>query len=307
MRAILALAFFTLGLACDAPNESAQDRRQAAPKPITPPDPDDSRGGGGLHDEAADDSTGPELHGDTSVEPGLGLGTIGMGGGGSKGLGGEPFDVGDFVKALPEEAIAFNVPGKVPLGETVRVRLRIEPGASDEQLRADFEAGRTKREVGDVATRRARVGDQMSARLVSSSLEVTALGETSKLVSAREPTEWLWDVKASEGGTHTLRLTLSVIPPERVSGREILSLEEEMVVEVTALKRALTVLSDNWEWMWTFIAAPLGGLWWARRRRAREQAGQAVAPPGEAAGKQAQESTGAPAAGAVGTSDERGS
>ncbi len=207
--------------------------------------------------------------------PGTG-GAKGSGGRLSTGGGrGQQFDVAAFVKGLPKEAIVFNVPETVPLGETVRVRLLIEPGKSAANLKASFEAKRTDEEVGDLAARSAPIGDQVSAVLASSGLGITPLGDSRKLVSAEEPTEWRWDVEAKEGGKHTLHLSVSVIPPERVSGREVLTLKEEMVVEVTTLKRAMGFLSDNWEWMWTFIAAPIGGYWWTRRRR-RQRAEQAL-------------------------------
>ncbi|MCB9792449.1 MAG: hypothetical protein H6741_06940 [Alphaproteobacteria bacterium] len=182
-----------------------------------------------------------------------------------------PFDVDAFIDGLPDEAIVFNVPAEVLIDSVTQVRLLIHPGVEGEALQARFEAERGGLQTGAVSQASVPTSEEMGASLVSSGLSVTALRPERQLLSLREPTEWLWEVRANEGGQHALTLTLYAIPPGRSSGRTLEVFERQMTVTVPAGQQALGMVQDNWEWMWTFLLAPLGG-WWLHRKRQREQA-----------------------------------
>ncbi len=177
-----------------------------------------------------------------------------------------PFDVDAFVRGLPDESIGFNVPASMQIDETVRIRLLIQPGAAGEELVAQFTTSRRDDETGELVQDVAPVGEEMGARLASSGLEVTALTPESQLLSLTEPTEWRWDIEATEGGLHRLELSLYAIAPGRSSGRTIRTYEREMLVEVTMRAWAAGVVSAHWEWLWTLLLAPVGAWLWRRRR-----------------------------------------
>lgn len=181
------------------------------------------------------------------------------------------FDVDSFVEELPEEAIVFNVPAEVLIDSVTQVRLLIQPGQDEAALQARFEAGRGALQTGELSTEAVKTSDEMGASLVSSGLDVTAMRPERQLLSRREPTEWLWEIRAREGGRQVLTLTLYAIPPGRSSGRTLRVMEREMQVFVPPSTQAVAMIQDNWEWMWTFLLAPLGG-WWLTRKRRREDA-----------------------------------
>lgn len=176
------------------------------------------------------------------------------------------FDVDTFVRALPEEAMVFNVPATMQLEETVRVRLLIQPGSTGVDLVAEFTRAQREDERGELVQDVAPVGGEMGARLQSAGLEITALTPENQLVSPTEPTEWRWDLEAAEGGLHELELGLYAIAPGRSSGRMIRTYQREMMVEVSMRAWAAGVVAAHWEWLWTLFLAPVGAWLWRRRR-----------------------------------------
>ncbi|MCB9766304.1 MAG: hypothetical protein H6739_41395 [Alphaproteobacteria bacterium] len=180
-------------------------------------------------------------------------------------------DIDAFIESLPDEAIVFNVPEQVDYGSLTQVRLIIQPGVAEAELVARFERERGEAQTGGTESLAVPTSEEMGATLVSSGLEITALRPERQFLSRREPTEWLWDVRAINGGPHTLVLTLYAIPPGRSSGRTIEVYERRMEVVVPVTDQVLGAVEANWEWLWTFLLAPVGGWLLARRRRAREE------------------------------------
>ena len=183
-----------------------------------------------------------------------------------------PFDIDAWMDSLPAGAIAFNAPDQVELGQVVRLRLLVQPGASPDALGAAHAEGASPRESGPLQTASAAVSPEIEARLASADLDVTALDPERQSVSARSPTEWRWDVRARQGGDAELTLGLFAIPPDGASVRRIQTFERAMRVHVPWTTLAAGFLGDNWEWLWTLLVAPVGGWFWAKRGRRTERA-----------------------------------
>lgn len=175
----------------------------------------------------------------------------------------------EFVAGLRPEPVVFNVPKTMEIDETIRLRLLLQPGKSAADLAALFERQRRPEEVGELETSQTvRAADEMVAKLQSETLEVTNLGTDAQAVRRNEPTEWEWSVKAVEGGPQRLTLTLYAIRPGTVAPRRIGEpLEYPMTVNVPIARVATDFIAGNWEWLWTFLLAPVGGWLWQRRRR----------------------------------------
>jgi len=119
------------------------------------------------------------------------------------------------------------------------------------------------------STRTAKLADEMRASLTSPTLAITPVGVETQLLRRSAPTEWRWNVVATTGGAHILHLALYAIPPGRASGVQVQTFSESLQVHVPFTAQIGQTLSDNWEWMWTFIIGPIGALAWRRYGRRR--------------------------------------
>lgn len=183
------------------------------------------------------------------------------------------FDLDAWLDSLPLQDVVFNAPESLHLHERTTVWLRLQPGQDTPQLQVGFEADHPRAE-GELQSANTRLAPEMEASLVASGLLVTAESPLRQAVSRRDATEWRWSVEASEPGPHTMLLTLSAVPPGSSALRPVKTLERELLVIVRPVEQVVAVVKDNWEWMWTFLGAPVGGWAYARWRRRRKQAPQ---------------------------------
>lgn len=181
------------------------------------------------------------------------------------------FDLDAWLDALPLQDVVFNAPDSLRLHERVTVWLRLQPGQDGATLQVDFEAAHPSAE-GTLQSAPTRLAPEMEASLVASGLQVTAESPLRQAISRREATEWRWSVEATEPGPHTLLLTLSAVPPGSSALRPVKTLERALLVVVSPVEKVASVVKDNWEWMWTFLGAPVGGWAWARWRRRKRAA-----------------------------------
>ncbi|WP_428262014.1 hypothetical protein [Haliangium sp.] len=175
--------------------------------------------------------------------------------------------VESFLAGLSEEAIAFHVPDKAIQDQLFSVHLLVHPGRSETELAVTLSQALDAGRPADVHTRRTKLGEEMRARLTSPTLTITPRGDETQLVREAVETRWQWDVIATTGGSHKLTLSLYAIPQGRSSGVEVKTFEETLEVEVPLTARISDTVSNNWEWMWTFILGPVVALLWRRRHR----------------------------------------
>lgn len=181
-------------------------------------------------------------------------------------------DIDAYVDSLPTESLAFNAPDRLLITETATVRLRLEPGLDGEAASAAFEATRAEDQPGEIRVATSVISPEMEASLTAAEgIEVRALTRERQAVSRRDPTEWLWEIKAVSGGSHRLMLSVYAFAPGGTAGRKVKTVEELLLVEVPVARRITGFLGDNWEWLWTLLGAPLGAWLFARWRHRRGQ------------------------------------
>lgn len=186
------------------------------------------------------------------------------------------FDPDAYAEKLGKHTIAFNVPSEIPTGERIKVVLVIDwskegEGKSEVELAGEVQAlqERDADIGGTVETALAGVDAQMQATVeADKGLEVEAIGATGpRWLSKREQNRWEWWVRALESGEWGLKLTLHAVP-DKGGLVKVTTFERKMLVSVDALG----VVKDNWEWLWTFLGAPVGAYAVTSWRRRREDA-----------------------------------
>jgi len=159
--------------------------------------------------------------------------------------------------------IAFNTPDAMEVDETASVQLLLSPKETIEELKEMVTAEGRKEGA------RIQVSDRMLAELTGSGFTIKAITPAEQAVSRKLPTEWRWDVTATESGSRRLHLTLSAvitISGERTP-RVVRTFEKTMEIGVAWPRAAVSFLGDNWEWLWATFLVPVGGEVLRRRRR----------------------------------------
>jgi hypothetical protein len=165
------------------------------------------------------------------------------------------------LQKLPFGHIAFNVPRRLKLGQTVVIHLVLSLEEPLARVRKKVA------EAGKVEGARVRVSDVMEAQLDGFGFEVNALSSARQAVSEVETTDWSWEIKATEGGSHRLTLTLSALiklKGERLP-RTVRTFYRSFTVHVSLLHRTTQFVGDHVEWLVGGLVAMVAAiLGWAR-------------------------------------------
>ncbi len=158
--------------------------------------------------------------------------------------------------------IAFNAPTKMKLNAPSTIQLVLSPTNSIEELKDLVIA------EGEKEGARIRVSDQMEARLSGTAFQISAITPELQAVTWNDITEWKWEVRPTQGGRHNLHLTMTAVLTAKGSSmqRALRTFDKTIEVEVSNWQRVFVVFRENWEWMWTLLALPIGG-WLLRKRQ----------------------------------------
>lgn len=186
----------------------------------------------------------------------------------------EPETVDDALDRLDMGRLAFNAPDRMMHEQSTVVQLVLSGTKSSEELTE------LVREAGFVETAEVRMADVMEAHLRGAAFRITELTPSEQAVSARDPTEWKWELQPQQAGPQRLHLTLTALL--QVEGRPVRrAMTFERVIEVT-------VAPSRPGWVWPVVALLLAGvlglLAVGLRRVQRHAPGPPVKPaPGETA------------------------
>jgi hypothetical protein len=162
--------------------------------------------------------------------------------------------------------LAFTTPERMKLQEIVDIELVVDPSkSSDELIKALNEPGRA-------GTGSTEFADRMEATLVSSGFDIIAACPPIQLVEAGHTTRWKWQIKAKEGGSQRLDLTLNAVLNDGKDRSLVQTFHRDIHIDVTWKERAAGMVSTlkDVQWLWAFIVVPIaGGVygWWRRKQQ----------------------------------------
>lgn len=160
--------------------------------------------------------------------------------------------------------IAFNTPGALNVHETAVIQLLLDMKTPIDELKEKIKA------AGEREGARVEVSDRMEARLTGSNFAITAITAETQAVSRGGTTEWKWEVKPTEAGSHHLHLTLSAFLD--VDGEStphtVRTFEKVIHVDVTWSQRVGSFFEVHWKWLWAAVLVPLVSWLWRKRKQA---------------------------------------
>ena len=169
------------------------------------------------------------------------------------------------VKSLPEANIVFTAPETVRLGSSTQIQLLLSAQESIARLKKKLS------ELGKQEGARIRVSDRMEAHLAGLGFKVEPLTPEVQAISTLAPTEWSWDIEPTRSGTQHLTLTVSALI--RVHGEStplvVQTFEKKLTIHVTLYERVKGFVSDNWQWLWLAIGAPIASVLYTRYKRGK--------------------------------------
>lgn len=179
----------------------------------------------------------------------------------------DPGQAADQALAQLEKAsLAFKAPTNMrqddPAMVELRLSLRKELAALEGELR-----GAPSDQVGGAAV---RVSRRVEALLTAakSDFEITPISATEQLLGSADDVSWRWEIKALDGGTKYLHLTLnSIVTVDGATTRKtVRSFDEQIEVKVSWSSWAEAFVAKNWQWLWATLLVPLAGWAWRRLR-----------------------------------------
>jgi hypothetical protein len=163
-------------------------------------------------------------------------------------------------------SIAFNTPAEMRLGERTVIQLLLDPrpGITPEVLALQVT------EQGAVQSAQIKISDSIEATISGAAFEIRAVTPEVQALSGEGPTEWKWEIKPREAGSHRLFLTINAI----VSGaggvkRSVRTFDRTIVVHVPPAALA-NWLREPVAWLALLVLAGVatGALLAIRRRTA---------------------------------------
>lgn len=166
--------------------------------------------------------------------------------------------------------VAFNTPTQMQYGESRVIALVASPA-----LDATALSGELRDRIGDadpIEVAALQIAPLMEAELEGApAFEITTLTPSRQPVSRAAPTEWRWNVRAAQTGTHALHLTINAVI--LIAGesypRSLDVLNRNIEVNITATQRVGMFIASNWQWLAGTVAIPLIAWLWGQRRKRR--------------------------------------
>jgi hypothetical protein len=162
---------------------------------------------------------------------------------------------------------AFVIPEEMVAGRSSHVHLDLSFQKTLAELQQDLQL-QLDGPNDIVRTAFIRSSSIAQARLTGQDFEITAITPEEQPVDSKTTT-WEWEVRPKSSGSYPLHLSIDAvvtIGPNSLR-KTVQTLERLVVVHVSIYQSARQFVSGNWQWLWTTVAAPIGGVMWAMWRR----------------------------------------
>ncbi len=162
------------------------------------------------------------------------------------------------VRSLPKGNIEQNIPALMTQGVTERVEVRIS-----KDLKAELTQNLQGR--GIPVERALAVSTVMKVLLKGDTdfFRIVPLSSEEQIVAETDYTEWEWDVTPLTSGEGSLRLlAIAVLAVEGAGekNKDLISLDETVVVEINIPWIVATFVGENWQWIIGTIITIIGVL-----------------------------------------------
>lgn len=151
------------------------------------------------------------------------------------------------------------------IDDSATVELRVGPNQTPEEVKKAIKY------PGTVEVHEVRISNRMQADISGDKtvLSITNLDPEIQAVSGQSPTNWRWLIKPLKEGKHSVAVKLYALV--KIDGSptplKIASYDGTIVVTVTTRQQVEAFVKQNWQWLWTMIFVPAGGLWWKFRTK----------------------------------------
>jgi len=178
----------------------------------------------------------------------------------------------EAVRNLRESKILFNPPLQMQQGRKERVEVRI----SSEDIGPALSEG--LKGTGTPQVDSVRVSPVMKVVLTGDegAFNIDNLSVEEQTVAGKPFAQWDYDVTPLKSGTQSLHLQVIAIihiPERGEKPFEVPVIDKPIQVRINPWFASKRFIANNWQWLWTVIVIPGGGLLWRFRRKKSKRAG----------------------------------
>lgn len=152
--------------------------------------------------------------------------------------------------------VVYSVPDSMLIGQTYRVRVRIQKG------RTISTQGMMKPISSQI-----RTSSRMSVDLVDPSpgtFKIDKLNGQDQIIESDHYTEWNFSVTPQKAGKRMLMLKVNLYTE---NGSKELVFEDEIVVKNRISVHVRTFWEDNWQWVFSALLIPIFMYFWSRKKK----------------------------------------
>lgn len=167
-------------------------------------------------------------------------------------------ETNQLIENFDKANIAFNVPNSVMnLNEKMVINLILDLKKTENELSKILDERKKSQKI--LSESGIAVSEVMEAKLIGSAFEINTITPERQKIDEEEITEWRWEIKAVEEGSHSLFLQLNAIITldDEKETRSIKTFEKEIVVGVSILSKISGFFGEYWQWLWTAILIPV--------------------------------------------------
>lgn len=168
-----------------------------------------------------------------------------------------------IIDQLSWSSFGYTVPKTANIEDDIEVTMLMNPSVSVEKIKDMLPEG-------DKTTTKIQISRTVKATLTSKDFAITPITSEKQAIISDDTTTWKWSlVPYGAGPNKIVKITVSAIifVDGEKTERYLDTYQETINIKVTPIQRVSTWLSEYWQWAWSALLIPIGGLIYANIKK----------------------------------------
>ena len=169
-------------------------------------------------------------------------------------------------KQLHSANIAYSIPGRANVQDTIKIQLLIDPQQGLKSLLDALTIDGTK--VG----KNIKISKVVIAKVTAPEFIITEITPSEQAISDDGSTEWLWSLEPKSSGKHQVNLSITAVVTvgDQNTVHHLKTYDTIVDIEITSIQILSQWWDKYWQWVISTLLLPLG-LWaWKKKFDSRK-------------------------------------